>query len=202
MGGQLRFSAVVFSAVVFSAVVFSAATSSAIPAACCSFGELPRCCNVRRFLTLDGFLADCTAPVPAVAPTVAGRSNELWRAGSSGGLGFLGGWTLFLRAPPWCTSALVRVRVRAPARSDAALATAASTALGAACRSASAVSSAELRRSPPISAVISADALAALSTAALSTAALSTAALAAGATVWPAASASSARAVHRSEPEL
>ena len=72
MGGLLR-----FSAVVFSAVVFSAATSSAIPAACCSFGELPRCCNVRRFLTLDGCLADCTAPVPAVAPTVAGRSNEL-----------------------------------------------------------------------------------------------------------------------------
>ena len=132
MGGLLR-----FSAVVFSAVVFSAATSSAIPAACCSFGELPRCCNVRRFLTLDGFLADCTAPVLAVAPTVAGRSNELWRAGSSGGLGFLGGWTLLLRATRGSTPALVRVTMRAPARSDAlGAASTASTALGAACRSA------------------------------------------------------------------
>ena len=143
MGGLLR-----FSAVVFSAVVFSAATSSALPAACCSFGELPRCCKVRRFLTLDGFLTDCTAPVPAVAPTVAGRSNELWRARGSGGLGFLEGWTLLLTGTP----ALVRVRIRAPARSAA---------LGAP--------------------VISADALAALSTAALSAAALSLAALSAAA---------------------
>ena len=138
MGELLR-----FSAVVFSAAAFSAATSSALPAACCSFGELPRCCKVRRFLTLDGFLTDCTAPVPAVAPTVAGRSNELWRARGSGGLGFLEGWTLLLTGTP----ALVRVRIRAPARSAA---------LGAP--------------------VISADALAALSTAALSAAALCAAA--------------------------
>ena len=135
MGGLLR-----FSAVVFSAVVFSAATSSAIPAACCSFGELPRCCKVRRFLTLDGFLTDCTAPVPAVAPTVAGRSNELWRAGSSGGLEFLEGWTLLLTGTP----ALVSVRIRAPARSAALGAPVISAdALAALCAAASSVAASE-----------------------------------------------------------